>query len=174
MIVSVFTSSLLNSSGSKTIPFTEALLCVQYFVYFHLMAQSQYHTETTIEYMENNLKQFHCRQDVFSRLRTRKSTNKVLEALKTKLTLNKQEKRESDPAWNNLSVAAKCYCVEEDKMHIGLEIAQHLGDKSDFNHVMLHLLNHFSDHFRQRGNLFNISSELPKNVIMDHKQVYQQ
>jgi hypothetical protein len=45
------------------------------------MAKSQYHTKTTVEYMENNREEFHCHQDVFSRLRTSKSTEKVLEAL---------------------------------------------------------------------------------------------
>jgi hypothetical protein len=124
--------------------------------------------------MENNREEFHCHQDVFSRLRTSKSTEKVLETLKTKLTFDEQEERESHPGWKNRSMAAKCYCIEGDKMQIRLEIAQHFGDKSDFNHVMMYLPNHFPDHIRQLGNLFNLSSEFPKKAIINHKQVYQQ
>jgi len=143
-------------------------------VYFHLMAQYRYHTEATIEYMENYLEQFHLQKDVFSRFRASKSTKKVSEALKKQLTLDKQEERESDPAWNNLSAAAKRGHVDEDKMWIESEIAQHLVDESDFNFVKMHLLNHLSDHIRQLGNLLNVSSELPEKAMMDLKQAYQQ
>jgi len=98
VIVPVFAATLLNTSASQRIPFTEALLCVKNLVYFHLMAQYQYHTEATIEYMENYLEEFHCHKDVFCRFRASKSTKKVSEALKKQLTLDKQEERESDPA----------------------------------------------------------------------------
>ena len=174
VIVPVFAATLLNPSASQRIPFTEALLCVKNLVYFHLMAQYRYHTEATIEYMENYLEEFHRHKDVFSRFRASKSTKKVSEALKKQLTLDKQEERESDPAWNNLSAAAKRRRVDEDKTQIESEIAQHLVDESDFNFVKMHLLNHFSDHIRQLGNLLNVSSELPEKAMMDLKQAYRQ
>jgi len=37
----------------------------------------------------------------------------------------------------------------------------------------MHLLNHFSDHIRQLGNLWDVSSELLEGVMMDLQQVYQ-
>jgi hypothetical protein len=91
VIVPVFAETLLNTSASETIPFTEALLCIKNLVYFHLRAQYQYHTEVTIEYIENYLEQFHRDKDVLNRFRTSKSTKKILEALKKQLTLDKQE-----------------------------------------------------------------------------------
>jgi len=138
------------------------------------MAQYRYHTEATIEYMENYLEEFHRHKDVFSRFRNSKSTKKVSEALKMQLTLDKQEERESDPAWNNDSAAAKRRRVDEDKTQIELDIAPHLVDESDFNFVKMHLLNHLSDHIRQLGNLLNVSSELPEKAMMDLKQAYRQ
>jgi hypothetical protein len=36
----------------------------------------------------------------------------------------------------------------------------------------MHLLNHFSDHIRQLGNLLNVRSELPEKAMMDYKQAY--
>jgi len=90
-IVPVFAATLLNPMGSQKIPFTEALLCVKNLVYLHLVAQYRYHTEATIEYMENYLEEFTCHKDVFSRFRTSKSTKTFLEALKTQLSLDKQE-----------------------------------------------------------------------------------
>jgi len=66
-------------------------------------------------------------------------------------------------------VAAKHRRVDEDKMQIESEIAHHLVDQSDFNFVKMHLLNHFSDHIRQLGNILNVSSELPEKAMMDLK-----
>jgi hypothetical protein len=174
VIVSVFAATLLNPSASQRIPFTEALLCVKNLVYFHLIAQYQYHTEATIEYMENYLEEFHRQKDVFSRFCASKSTKKVLETLKKQLTLDKQDEWESDTAWNNLFAAAKRHHVDEDKTQIDSEIAQHLLDESDFTVVKMHLLNHFSDHIRQRGNLLNVSSALLEKAMMDLKQAYRQ
>jgi len=174
VIVPVFMATLLNPLASQTISFTDALLCIQNLVCFHLMAQYRYHTEATIKYMENYLEEFHWHKDVLSRFHASKSTKKVPEALKLQLTLDKQAERESDLAWNNLSAAAKCRRVDEDKTQIESEIAQHLVDQLDFNFVKMHLLHHFSDHIRQLGNPLNVSSELPEEVMMELKQLYRQ
>jgi len=69
VIIPLFAPTLSIDSASYRIPFTEALLCVKNIVYFHLMAQYQYHTEATIEYMENHVEEFHRQRDVFSRFR---------------------------------------------------------------------------------------------------------
>jgi hypothetical protein len=92
--------------------------------------------------------------------------------LKKQPTLDKQEERESHPAWNNLAVAAKRHRIDDNNMLIESEVAQHLVDESDSNFVMMHLLNHFSEHIRQLGNLLNVSSELPEKVMMDLKLAY--
>jgi len=94
--------------------------------------------------------------------------------LQKQLTFDKQEEQESNPIWHNLPAAAKRRCVDEDKMQSKSEIAQHLVDESDFNFVKMHLLNHFSDHPCQLGNLLTISSELPEDAMTDLKQAYQQ
>jgi len=174
VIVPVFAVTLLNPSASRSIPFTEALLCVKNLVYSHFISQYRYHTEATIEYMENYPEKFHRHKDVFIRFCASKSTKKVSEALTKHLTLDKQDERESDPTWNNLSAAAKRRQVDEGKTQSESEIAHHLVDESDFNFVKMHLLNHFSDHIRQLGNLLNISSELPEKATMDLKQAYRQ
>jgi hypothetical protein len=57
-------------------------------------------------------------------------------------------------------------------MQIEADIAQHLVDESDFNFVKMHLLNHFSHHICQLGNLVYIRSELPDKVMMDLNKAY--
>ena len=172
--VPVLAVTLLNPSASQKIPFTEALLCVKNLLYFHLMAQYRYHTEAMIEYMEKYLGEFQHLRDVFSRFRASKSAKKVSEALKKQLTLARHEERESDPAWNNLSAAARHRHVDVDKTQIESEIEQHLVDESDFNFVKRHLLNHFSDYIHQLGNPLNVSSELTEGVMMNLEQAYRE
>jgi hypothetical protein len=174
VIVPVFATTLLNTLASQTIPFTAALLCVKNLVYFHLIAQYRYHTEAMIEYMENYLEQFLRHNDDLSRYWASKSTKQVSEAFKMQLTLDKQEERESDPSWDNLSPAANRRCVDEDKTQIKSEIVPHLINKSDFNFVKMHLLNHFSGLICQLGNLLNVSSECLEKAMMDPKQAYRQ
>ena len=84
--------------------------------------------------------------------------------------MDKQEEWESDPAWNNLSAAAKRRRVDEDKTQIESEIAQHLVDELDIKLVKIHFFNHFSDQSCQLGNLFNVTSELPEKAMRDLEQ----
>jgi len=175
MIVPVLAETLLYTSVNQRIPFTEGLLCINNLVYLPLMAHYLYHTEATIKYMENCLEEFHHQhKDAFSRFWASESSKKVSEALKTQLTFDKQEEWESDPASNNLSAAATRHHVEEDKTQIHSEIAQHLIEEAHFNFVKMHLLNPFSDHICQLGDLLNASSELSDTGMMDLKQAYWQ
>jgi len=107
LIFPLFAATLLNPSGSQKFPFTEALVCIENLVYFHRMAQYRYLTEVKIKKMENYLDEFQCHKHGFRQFRASKSTQKVSEAWKTQLTLNTQEERQSYPAWNWLSAAAK-------------------------------------------------------------------
>jgi len=98
VIVPVFVATLLNPSANQRIPFTEVLLCMKNLVNFHLSAQYQYHTEATIEYMENYLEEIHHQKDVFGWFHASKSTEKISEVLNKQLTFAKPEEQESDPA----------------------------------------------------------------------------
>jgi hypothetical protein len=80
VIVPVFAATHLNTSERQKIPFTKALSCINYFVYFHLMAQYRYHTEAMIEYLENYLERIHCHKEIFCSFRASKSTKKASKA----------------------------------------------------------------------------------------------
>jgi len=112
--------------------------------------------------------------DVLGRFHATNPTNKVSQTLKKHLPLDEQEEWESDTAWNTLSMAPKCRRVDDDKMHIESEVAQHLVDESDLNFVKMHLLSHFSDLICQLGNILNAITELPERAMMDPKQAYRQ
>jgi len=174
VIVPVFVATLSNPSASQRIPFKEALLCVKHLVYFRLMAQYWYHTEATIEYIENYVEEFHCHKDVFCPLRASNFTKNVLESSTKQHSLGKQEEWVSDPAWNDLAPDAEHRRVDEDKTKNESDNAQHLVDKSDFDCVKMHLVNQYSDHIRQLGDLLNASSELPERAIREIEQAYRQ
>ena len=70
VIVQVVAAPRFNLSVRQRIPFTEPLLFVKNLVDVHLLAQYRYHTEATIEYIENYLEEFHCHKDVVSQPRS--------------------------------------------------------------------------------------------------------
>jgi hypothetical protein len=100
------------------------------------------------------------------------SSKNVSEAYNEQHTLGKQEDHVSDTTWKILSAAEKRCGINKDKTQCQSEIAQHRVDQSEFNFVNMHLLNQFSDHFRQLGNLCNAFSELPEKAMMDLKHLY--
>jgi hypothetical protein len=119
----IFAETPLNHLARQRNPFTEALLCIKNLVYCLRMAQYRYQTETTIAYMVNRREEFHRHNDVSTRFCARESTKKFSEALKKQLTSDKEEERESDPGWDNLSAAAKLRRFDDDKAQIKPEIA---------------------------------------------------
>jgi hypothetical protein len=145
MIGPVFPVTQFNTFASQWIHYPEALLYMENLVFIRLMAQYWYHTEAMIEYMEKYPEEFHCQWDAVISFRTSQSTKKVFGALNKQLTLNKQQEWESNHTWNNLSAAAKRYCIKHDKAHIDSEIAPHLVNISDNNVVPMRTLNHSSD-----------------------------
>jgi len=153
VIFPCFAATILHPLASQRIPFTDALLSIKNIVYFHLIAQYQYHTQAKIEYMEDSLAEIDYHKDVLSRFCASKSTKMVSEASKKQLTLDNPEKWEGDPGWENHCAAPKCRHVVEENMHIKSDIAQHLVDQSDINFVKMHLLKHLSDNMRLLGNL---------------------
>jgi hypothetical protein len=66
VIVPVFAVTLSNPSVSQMISFAEALVCITNLAYFDHVAQYQYRTKATIQYMEKYLEEFCCLTDVFS------------------------------------------------------------------------------------------------------------
>jgi hypothetical protein len=122
--------------------------------------------------MENDREELYHQNDDVSQFPASKSTKKILEALKKHLTLDKQEEWESDPTWNNVSVAESCCPIRENKTQIKSEIGQHHVKESGFNFVQMDLLNHSSGEIHQLGNLSNIFPALPQNAMMDLEQAY--
>jgi hypothetical protein len=68
--------------------------------------------------MENDREELYHQNDDVSQFPASTSTKKILEALKKHLTLDEQEEWESDPTWNNVSVAESCCPVRENKTQI--------------------------------------------------------
>jgi hypothetical protein len=88
--------------------------------------------------------------------------------------LDNYKEWERAPAWTNLSVAAKHRWVDEGEMPIKSYIPQHLVHESDFTFMKMLLLNHFSDHILQLGNLLNVRLKFPEKAGMDFEQGYHQ
>jgi len=91
VIVPVYLATRSNPLASWRISITEALCCIPNSVYVHCVAQYQYHTEATFEYMEHYQEEFHNEKDVFSWFCTRTSAKNVSVKLIMQHTVEKQK-----------------------------------------------------------------------------------
>jgi len=96
-IVPAFAPSIVHPSVSQTIPFTEALLCINNLVYFHCIAQYWYHTQAETKYRESDFNEVHRHKDVFSLFSASKSTKKVPEALNSSVIWTNWRNRRVTP-----------------------------------------------------------------------------
>jgi hypothetical protein len=129
VIVLVFTTTHLNPLESQRIRMTDPLLCVKILEYHHLIAQYLYHTEATIECMEDYLQDFHHQQDTSGQFRTNQSTKKVSEALIMLLNFDNLQEREWDPTGTVFLRLQDIVALKKMKRQIQQEIAQHFVDE---------------------------------------------
>jgi len=168
-IKSVIRVTLVIPLASERIPLAEALICVMNILHFRFVTQYWYNIAATLEYMEKYLEESLHPKDAVCRSHTSKSTIMVSEPVNQHLSLDKQQEQDSNPAWNNHSVAATCHHIKDDETWTQSEITQHLVEQSEFSCVKMHLLNHFFDHIHQLHNLLNASSTLPDTAMMNPK-----
>jgi len=174
VIVTVFIETHISPLITQRNRFTEAQLDIKNLVYFHPVAQYQYHIEVTLMYIVNNLGDVHCQTVDFRPVSKSKSGRQVSVVLSTQHTFDTQGEHEAKPGSNNPSTAAKSRPLDEAEIQIKSEIAQHLVNELDVNFVNLHLLNFFSYNIQQLGNLLNPVSEHPERACIEHKLLYQQ
>jgi hypothetical protein len=72
ILLRVFSAALWGPTSSEKPKFTQAILCVKAMIHFDLMAQYRSHTDSTIQYMEEYLDEFHHHKDVFHQYRRAK------------------------------------------------------------------------------------------------------
>ena len=82
IILSVFTAALhKNPDTTRTIAeqqheFKKAIECVRYLTDFALLSRYQSHSESTVQYMQDYLQQFHDSKDVSLRFRANKASKR--------------------------------------------------------------------------------------------------
>jgi len=143
-------------------------------MYFYHIAQHGYQNKATIKSMVKYQEECHQYKDVLSPICTTKSTKHNSEALTKQQALDKQVERSSDSAWKNVSASGKRACNADNTMQLKSDFVQHLGNKWNFNFVMITLSNHFPDNIHQLGNPLYTSSELREWVMLNLDHAYQQ
>jgi hypothetical protein len=133
------------------------------------MAQYRSHTDSTIQYIEEYIDEFHRHKDVFHQYHVRKRAKRKAEKQRVELTQKLQADREATVNWKKLSGRAKRCQLNEDKTWIQSQIKSLLEEESDFNFIKLHLLSHFSEHGKELGHLTNVSAELPERLHRELK-----
>jgi DNA-directed RNA polymerase subunit N (RpoN/RPB10)/oligoribonuclease (3'-5' exoribonuclease) len=172
ILLPVFSAALWGPTSSEKPKFTQAILCVKAMIHFHLMAQYRSHTDSTIQYMEDYLDEFHRHKDVFHQYRAGKRAKRKAEKLRAELTKESKAEREATEGWDNLSRTAKSRQLNEDKTWIESQVKSLVEEESDFNFIKLHLLTHFSEHVKELGHLTNVSAELSERLHRELKDAF--
>jgi hypothetical protein len=171
-IVPILAATLNRPKPDQIGPFRDAILCVRALVYFYLMTQYKSHTDATIGYMRQYLKDFHDHKDIFRQFRAYKGHKKANKQFGQELREDQKRQRESEPGWNKLSSAAKTRRIQSDKSTADVEIAEHLNNQAHFDFIKMHLLGHMPDHISLFGCLNGFSADLPEHCHKELKDAF--
>ena len=85
IVTAAFATALRAPNDAQRATFRAATRCVTSIVDFHLMAQYTTHTETTLEYMEGFLDDFHTEKEIFREFRVGKRGKKQVKGVVSKI-----------------------------------------------------------------------------------------
>jgi hypothetical protein len=156
-ILGVLASSFRRPTPAQQSPFRDALRCVRALVDFSLMAQYQSHTEETLGYMEQYLKDFHRYKDVFQEFRTSKRTREEADANDEQLRLDHERNLKEA---GRVTTAKRRRLLVENRAQRDEEREEIHRSKSHFNFIKLHLLVHYCSHVRNFGNIPMYSTDV--------------
>ncbi|KAL0632412.1 hypothetical protein Q9L58_008698 [Maublancomyces gigas] len=143
IVLPALASALHNPPPARCLPFQEAHRCVGALVRWALMADYPSHSEETLNYLKQYLRQFHYTKHVFRIYRAGKaadnSANVIRHSLKDEQATESQAVRNSNPFKRQ-----RVYDVQ--KNEIRLAMADVLFELSHFNFPKMHLITHFSEH----------------------------
>ena len=156
-ILGVLASALRRPSPAQSGPFRQALLCVRALADFSLMAQYRSHTQETLGYMEQYLKDFHRYKEVFQEFRTTKRTREEADDNDERLRLELERELKSA---GRVTTARRRRLQDANRAHRAGEREDILRSQSHFNFIKLHLLVHYSSHVRRFGNIPMYSTDV--------------
>lgn len=171
-ILPILAATLNSPKPDQIGPFREAILCVRSLIYFYLMTQYKSHTDATIGYMRQYLKDFHEHRDIFRQYRAYKVHKKDNKRFGIELRGDQKRQRESEPGWSKLSATARKRRIETDKATAEFEIAEHLNNKAHFDFIKMHLLGHMPDHIKLFGCLNGFTADLSEHCHKELKDAF--
>jgi len=156
-ILGTLVSALRRPTLAQHGPFRDAIRCVRAVVDFSLMAQYRSHTEDTLGYMEQYLKDFHRYKEVFQEFRTSKKTRDEADANDEQLRLDLERKLKEA---GRVSAAKRRRLLDANRTQRTDEREEILRNRSHFNFIKLHLLVHYCSHVRKFGNIPMYSTDV--------------
>jgi hypothetical protein len=157
-LVPVFASALRNPAPSQRDDFNRALACVKAYAGFFNVSHYLSHTESTIGYMIDYLKEMHKYINVFSEGRKTKQISSEIDRIREEMKLTHQDEMDQMIAEQKTATQRK----QRQRQHATelKEAIQRVYEQdTHFNLPKLHLLLHFAESIRRFGNLPQFSAE---------------
>ena len=175
VILGVFTAALQrksdvgNPTGGQMQDFKKAILAVRYLTDFGLLAHYRSHTDSTINYMSNYLRQFHEYKDIFLRYRVKKRTRDRADEVSKELTAEFASHKTSDTP---LTAAQRACIAEDEKEECSYCIHETLEKDFDFKFPKMHMLLHYTEQIKYYGSLPQYSMEICETLHKTFKDAY--
>ena len=160
--------ALRNPTSSQREHFEQALKCTRNLVDFSLMVSYKSHSDKTIRYMEDFLKEFHSLLPAFLRFRANKRTNK---RAKDAARLLREELKEARKG-SNLTRSQRQAALTTDQKTVTATQTAMLEEESHFNFPKLHLLMHFPESIKRFGSIPQWSTDITEKVHKEIKTAY--
>lgn len=144
--------------------FNQVLRCVRALVSWLLMTLYPSHTEETLGYMDQYLKDFHKEKDVFLRYRK----GKAAEAVATQVRQTLRDEHEAEVRSTQGMTALKKRRLQADqRFELEEAVSEVYRENSHFNFPKIHLMSHFSEHVRRFGSIPQYSTEAGESAHRD-------
>ena len=158
VILPCFAASLCRPSAVELPIFTQAPTCIRSIVDFTLMSQYKSHTDKTIQYLEQNLKDFHDDKEVFKEYRKDKSTTRKLTEVTTRIRGENSEVLNQHCLSGTTAAKRRRIADAQSRDFVGI-VADIYEEDVDFSFVKIHLLSHCRDDGSLFGNIQMYSTE---------------
>ena len=161
IVLAALVIALREPSPSQRYLFNHALECVRYLIDFHLMAQYRSHTADTLTYLDDYLRPFHEKKEVFLEFQQSKTTKRKAEAHDKQLKDQYAEEDASISFGRGSTSKSKRQRLETSrKEERDTQRAEIMQSESNFNYPKMDLMTHFRDHIQQFSNLPIYSTEI--------------
>ncbi|KAF8430317.1 hypothetical protein EV426DRAFT_13691 [Tirmania nivea] len=154
-------------TGSQIQEFNKAILCVRSITDFCLMTQYPSHTDQTVSYLRQYLREFHETKNVFLRFRAGKKAKKAATEAHKNLV-----REQSQASVADLTASERVKARQENALERQELVNEMLKEGAHYNFTKIHLISHYAEQIPKFGALGQYSTDISEAMHKGFKDAY--